>query len=187
MTTTLASAALANIKAKFTAVGLKERVETCPFKQFFIASEIKSSRQIIHQLLLRKARSNDKAEMQFLIVSQNLRFDLIEFTFITGLKFDQYPTHTVLTEMSRSKRLQQTYLNGDASLKLGELEAAFLNYVDIEDCWKLGLCYFVEAVLLADEPWSKVNIDLLSYVEDEEFFFSISLRYGLLSQDSQGS
>ena len=100
-----------------------------------------------------------------------MRFGLIEFAFITGLKFGQYPTHDVLTEMSSSKRLLQNYLNGDVSSKLGDLEAAFLNYVDVEDCWKIGLCYLVEVVLLIDEPWSKVNIDLLSYVEDKEFVF----------------
>ena len=122
--------------------------------------------------------------MQFLIGGQFFRFGLIEFAFITGLKFGQYPTHDVLTEMSSSKRLVDDYMGVDASPKLGDFEEAFLHYMDVEDCWKLGLCYFVEAVLLADEPWSKVNIDLLSYVEDEDFFFSISLGYGLLSQDS---
>ena len=68
------SAALAKIKAKFNAVGLRERTETCPFRQFFLASELKFSGQIIHKLLLRKVRSNNKIEMQFLIGSQILRW-----------------------------------------------------------------------------------------------------------------
>ena len=122
--------------------------------------------------------------MQFLIGGQILRFGLIEFAFITGLKFGQYPSHVVLTEMSSSKRLLETYLNGDESPKLFYLAEVFQNCQDVEDCWKLRLYYLVEAVLLADEPWSKVNIDFLLYVEDDEFFFSISLGYGLLSQDS---
>ena len=88
--------------------------------------------------------------------------------------------------MSSSTRLRETYLNGVASLKLANLEEAFQSCEYVEDCWKLGLCYLVEPVLLVDAPWSKVNIDFLSYVEEEEFFFSISLGYRLLSQDSQG-
>ena len=54
--------------------------------------------------------------------------------------------------MSSSKRLLQNYLNGDVFLKLWDLEVAFLNCVDVQDCCKLGLCYIVEVVLLADEP-----------------------------------
>ena len=100
-----ASAALAKIKAKFNAVGLKERAKTCPFRKFFFASELKFFGQIIHQLLPRKVRSNNKTEMQFLIGGQILRFGLIEFSFITELKFGQYPTYDVLNKMSSSKRL----------------------------------------------------------------------------------
>ena len=46
-----ASAALANIKVKFNTVGLRERAETYPFRQFLLATKLKFSRQIIHQYL----------------------------------------------------------------------------------------------------------------------------------------
>ena len=65
-------------------------------------------------------------------------------------------------------------MNGDVHPKLSELEDAFLSYQDVEDCWKLDLCYLVEGLLLADESQSEVNIDFLSFVEDEEFFFFFS-------------
>ena len=58
-------------------------------------------------------------------------------------------------------------MNGDVHLKLSYLEDAFLSYKNVEDYWKLGFYYLVEGLLLADEPWSKVNIDFLSFVEDE--------------------
>ena len=91
--------------AKFNAISLRERAETCPFRQFFLAPELKFSGQIIHKLLLKKVMSNNKIEMQFLIGGQILRFDLIEFAFITGLNIGQYPSHAELIEMSSNTRL----------------------------------------------------------------------------------
>ena len=73
--------------------------------------------------------------------------------------------------MSSSRRFWEIYINDVVHPKLLDLEDAFLSCQDVEDCWKLGLCYLVEGLLLADESWSKVNIDFLSFVEDEEFFF----------------
>ena len=58
-----ATTVMANIKAKFNALGLSQRVTICPFKQFFIAPDLKFSGQIIHQLLLRKVRSSNNNEM----------------------------------------------------------------------------------------------------------------------------
>ena len=81
-----AIATLANIKAKFNAIGLSEKVENCLFKQFSLAFERKFLGQIIHQLLLRKFRSSNNTEMQFLIGNQILRFGLIEFCIYHGIK-----------------------------------------------------------------------------------------------------
>ena len=58
------------------------------------------------------------------------------------------------------------------------LENAFLSCEDVEDGQKLGFCYLVEGLLLSYEPMSKVTIDFLSFVKDEEFvclfvFFNI--------------
>ena len=40
----MASTALAKIKTRFNAVGFREKVETCSFRQFFLAPELKFSR-----------------------------------------------------------------------------------------------------------------------------------------------
>ena len=75
-------------------------------------------------------------------------------------------------------------MNGDIVPKVTNLENAFVNYDDMEDSWKLDLCYLVEGLLLADEPTSKVNLDFFSFVEDEDFFFfSIFLGLELILQD----
>ena len=55
------------IKEKFHALGLNERAANCPFKQFFFAPNVKFSRIFIHQLLLRKIKSKESNEMNFLI------------------------------------------------------------------------------------------------------------------------
>ena len=49
-------------------------------------------------------------------------------------------------------------MNNDVAPKLTDLENAFVSCDDVEDGWKLDLCYLVEGLLLADEPKSKVNL-----------------------------
>ena len=60
-------------------------------------------------------------------------------------------------------------MNGDVALKLTNLENTFVSCDEVEDDSKLGLYYLVEGLLLVDEPTSKVNLDFLSFVEDEGF------------------
>ena len=81
-----------------------------------------------------------------------MRFGLVEFALITELNFGQYPSLAKTTQMSRSTRLWETYMNGDVHSKLADLEDAFLSFQDVEDCWKLCLFYLVEGLLLVDEP-----------------------------------
>ena len=162
-----ATTIMPKIKAKFEALGLNERAINCPFKQFFLVPDVKFSRVLIHQLLLRKVKSKESNEMHFLIGGKVLRFGLLEFALMTGLNFGQYPNLAKIIEMSISRRLVETYMNGDVAPKLIDLGNAFLS---CEDGWKLGL----EGLLLADEPTSKVNLDFLSFVEDAKFFFFFS-------------
>ena len=125
---------------------------------------------LINQLLLRKVKPKESNETYFLIGGKILRFRLLEFALITGLNFSEYPNLAKIIEMSMSRRLMETYMNNNIASKLTNLENAFLTCEDVEDCWKLGLCYLVESLLLADEPTSKYNLDFLSFVEDEFFF-----------------
>ena len=133
--------------------------------------DVKFSGVLINQLLLRKVKSKENNEMNFLIGGKVLRFRLLEFALIIRLNFGEYPNSIKIIEMTISRRLVETYMNNDVTSKLTDLENAFLSCEDVEDCWKLGLCYLVENLLFADEPTSKVNLDFLLFVEDEEFFF----------------
>ena len=57
--------ALNNIKSKLQDQQLLERVRACPFKQFFEAPTLRFFRVIIHQLLLRKMKSDSRNEIHF--------------------------------------------------------------------------------------------------------------------------
>ena len=109
---------MSKIKAKFNAFGLSQKAATCPFRQFCLAHDVKFSGVLIHQLLLRKVTSSDNNELQSIIGGQVLRFGLLEFVLIIGLNFGQYPNPTKITEMSSSRRLWETCMNGDVHPKL---------------------------------------------------------------------
>ena len=96
--------------------------------------------------------------MHFLIGGKVLRFGLLNFVLITRLNFGQYPNLAKINEMSTSRRPVETYMNSDVALKLTNLENAFLSCEDVEDGWKLDLCYLVEDLLLLDEQTSRVHL-----------------------------
>ncbi|PON54470.1 hypothetical protein TorRG33x02_302530 [Trema orientale] len=134
---------------------------------------MQASGVLIHQLLLRKVKSKNPAELQFFIGDSNLRFGLGEFALITTLNFGKEPDVGKYKSMTCSMRLRETYLNNKANVRSGELEAAFLNCEE-EDKWKLGLCYLVDGLLMAHESSTKILMDMLSFVENEEDFFNYS-------------
>ena len=63
--------------------------------------------------------------MNFLISGKVFRFGLLEFALITWLSFGEYPNLADITEMSMSRRLVETYMNGDVTSKLADLEKHF--------------------------------------------------------------
>ena len=65
--------------------------------------------------------------MIFLIGGQVLRFGLLEFALIIGLNFGQYPNHAKITEISISRRLWKTYMNGDVHPKLSSLVSRWVS------------------------------------------------------------
>ncbi|PON62407.1 Ulp1 protease family, C-terminal catalytic domain containing protein [Parasponia andersonii] len=163
---------MSKIKERFEKYDLLERAKQCPFKQFFLAPPMQASGVLIHQLLLRKVKSQNPTELQFFIGDSNLRFGLGEFALITALNFAKDLDIVKYKSMSSSMRLRETYLNNAANVRSCELEAAFLNCEEKEDVWKLGLCYLVDGLLMAQESSTKIMMDMLSFVENEEEFFN---------------
>ncbi|XP_062085260.1 uncharacterized protein LOC133791349 [Humulus lupulus] len=165
---------MSTIIAKFTTFDLLERAKQSPFKQFFLAPPLQYSGVIIHQLLLRRVVGRGKNEycLNFNICGQNTRFGISEFGLITGLNCGISPDQAKYKEMTKSKRLLQTYLNNKECLSSEELEDGFKRCDVKEDVWKLGLCFLVDSLLLPSEPKMKCFIDVLSMVENEDDFFN---------------
>ncbi|PON37531.1 Ulp1 protease family, C-terminal catalytic domain containing protein [Parasponia andersonii] len=124
---------MSKIKERFEKYDLLERAKQCPFKQFFLAPPMQALGVLIYQLLLRKVKSKNLAELQFFIRDSNLRFGLDEFALITALNFGKNLDVMKYKSMSSSMRLRETYLNNEANVRSGELEAAFLNCEEKED------------------------------------------------------
>ncbi|PON49833.1 hypothetical protein PanWU01x14_227320 [Parasponia andersonii] len=154
---------MSKIKERFEKYDLLERAKQCPFKQFFLAPPMQASGVLIHQLLLRKVKSQNPAELQFFIRDSNLRFGLGEFALITALNCAKDLDIMKYKSMSSSMRLRETYLNNAANVRSGELEAAFLNCEEKEDVWKFGLCYLADGLLMAQESSTKIMMDMLSF------------------------
>ncbi|PON50136.1 hypothetical protein TorRG33x02_315590 [Trema orientale] len=163
---------MSKIKERFEKYDLLEKAKQCSFKQFFLTPPMQASGVLIHQLLLRKVKSKNPAELQFFTWDSNLRFRLGEFALIMALNFGKDPDVVKYKSMTCSMRLRETYLNNEANVRSGELEAAFLNCEEKEDIWKLGLCYLVDGLLMAHESSTKILMDMLSFVENEEDFFN---------------
>ena len=53
------------IQEKFHALGLSEKAANYPFKQLFLAPDVKFFGVLIYQLLLRKVKSKEMNEMHF--------------------------------------------------------------------------------------------------------------------------
>ncbi|PON57913.1 Ulp1 protease family, C-terminal catalytic domain containing protein [Parasponia andersonii] len=133
---------------------------------------MQASGVLIHQLLLRKVKSKNPVELQFFIGDSTLRFGLGEFALITALNFSKDLDVVKYKSMSSSMRLRETYLNNKANVRSSELEAAFLNCEEKEDVRKLGFCYLVDGLLMAQESSTKILMDMLYFVENEEDFFN---------------
>ena len=168
--TMLFTGALAKIKDKFGSAGLMERVEESVFGQFFKAPETKFSGVIIHELLMRRVKSNTPTELHFYIGGKKLRFSANEFGLVTGLSFADYPARDELNLKQSNKRLLSQYLNNAQRVYLSDLESAFVQCPDVEDTWKLGLCYFVSTVIMAQEPKTQLDQRLLGLAESVDDF-----------------
>ncbi|XP_060959399.1 uncharacterized protein LOC133030619 [Cannabis sativa] len=171
----------ASIKAKFEAFNLTERVKETPFGVFWNANELKFSGVIVHQLLLRKMKVSEvkNDEVWFYVGKTEARFGRSEFGLITGLKMSGGPSTEELNTLCESDRILRDYLNNAKRVTFKTLWLAFEACDVADDVYKLGLCAFVEGVLLSRAEGVYIWSDMLKLVENEEKFFEYS--WGLLS------
>ncbi|KAM6560615.1 hypothetical protein CsatA_029854 [Cannabis sativa] len=171
----------ASIKAKFEAFNLTQKVKETPFGVFWNASELKFSRVIVHQLLLRKKKVSEAKndEVWFYVGKTEASFGRSEFGLITGLKMSSGPLSEELTAQCDSDRILRDYLNNSKRVTFKTLWLAFEACDVDDDVYKLGLCAFVEGVLLSRAEGVYIWTDMLKLVENEEKFFEYP--WGLLS------
>ncbi|KAM6598917.1 hypothetical protein CsatA_018526 [Cannabis sativa] len=138
------------IKLEFDKHGLADRAKARPFSQFWQAGALSFSLVLFYQLMLHKMIVNAEKddEMQFYIARNEMKFGVVEFVLITGLNFTKGPTDDEKEVMSGSDRLINIYFNRLDNVKIELFQNKFLAYEVLKDAYKVGLCLFVETVLL---------------------------------------
>ncbi|XP_060970027.1 uncharacterized protein LOC133037186 isoform X2 [Cannabis sativa] len=168
----------AKIKARFEEFNLNNTAKESRFGSFWNAVPLTFSSVLFHQLMLHKMKvdAQEELRMRFYVGRKEVRFGVLEFALITGLDFSSGPTEeekAAQVARSGSDRLINKYFNRSDSVKTEALQLQFTNCQNPEDLYKLGLCLFVESVLLGLEANALITPHILRYVEDLEFFFRI--------------
>ncbi|XP_060969086.1 uncharacterized protein LOC133036592 [Cannabis sativa] len=168
----------AKIKARFEEFNLNNTAKESRFGNFWNAVPLTFSSVLFHQLMLHKMKvdAQEELRMRFYVGRKEVRFGVLEFALITGLDFSSGPTEeekAAQVARSGSDRLINRYFNRSDSVKTEALQLQFTNCQNPEDLYKLGLCLFVESVLLGREANALITPHILRYVEDLEFFFRI--------------
>ncbi|CAA2949329.1 Hypothetical predicted protein [Olea europaea subsp. europaea] len=136
-----------NYKNKFS--------ESC-FGSLFRLKDIKLALQVIHQLLLRKIRTNKK-EVWFKIGEKNAKFGLEEFILVTGLNAgDDNDVHKTFREECRIvkeyfKKIGGKITNGDAYNAFATEENTYI------DLWWLDLVDDLDR--FETYPWGNFSIE----------------------------
>ncbi|XP_060965282.1 uncharacterized protein LOC115723646 [Cannabis sativa] len=168
----------AKIKARFEEFNLNNTAKESRFGSFWNAVPLTFSSVLFHQLMLHKMKvdAQEELRMRFYVGRKEVRFGVLEFALITGLDFSSGPTEeekAAQVARSGSDRLINKYFNRSDSVKTEALQLQFTNCQNPEDLYKLGLCLFVESVLLGREANALITPHIIRYVEDLEFFFRI--------------
>ncbi|XP_060958272.1 uncharacterized protein LOC115696517 [Cannabis sativa] len=168
----------AKIKARFEEFNLNNTAKESRFGNFWNVVPLTFSSVLFHQLMLHKMKvdAQEELRMRFYVGRKEVRFGVLEFALITGLDFSSGPTEeekAAQVARSGSDRLINRYFNRSDSVKTEALQLQFTNCQNPEDLYKLGLCLFVESVLLGREANALITPHILRYVEDLEFFFRI--------------
>ncbi|BBG99620.1 hypothetical protein Prudu_009366 [Prunus dulcis] len=106
--------------------------------------------------------------IKFIVGKKVIQFTAQQFCIVTGLRFGNLPFIPIPTNENCS--LKRKYFANDKSVKLLELEKAFLECDDADDVFKLGFIYFAVFVLLGSEKHVHIDMRYLKLAEDLEDF-----------------
>ncbi|CAA3023479.1 Hypothetical predicted protein [Olea europaea subsp. europaea] len=142
--------------------------ESC-FGSLLRLKDIKLASQVIHQLLLRKLRTNKK-EVWFKIGEKNTKFGLEEFILVTGLNAgDENDVDKTLGEECRI--VKEYFRNSGGKITKGDAYNAFVICKKRKsDKYKLGLIVILAYVLWATEENTYIDLWWLDLVDDLDRF-----------------
>ncbi|KAK0604257.1 hypothetical protein LWI29_013821 [Acer saccharum] len=109
---TSSMAAIKLIKEKLTEAQLSLFRTTC-FGKLLEMNNLKFSRQLVHNLLLKQIQSPVKSEMWFAVGGKTLRFSIQEFCLITDLECGPEPPVLSKEKWDGSGSFRSSMLNGE--------------------------------------------------------------------------
>ncbi|XP_047339892.1 uncharacterized protein LOC124943432 [Impatiens glandulifera] len=121
---------------------LLERVYNTQFRSLFTAPVLQFLGTIVHHMLMRRVSSNSK-EITFMVNGHELIFGMKEYALVTGLYFCSFPELNE-EEFRGCPPLSVKYFKGKNSVRMSELETAFLKCKDKEDAFKMGKNTLIE-------------------------------------------
>ena len=142
--------ALSLIKQRLAEQQYEVFKETCS-GHFVCLQDLQFSGQIVH------VRSTDKA-MYFKIGQKECRFSMLEFALITRLKC--HKEHDLLVhEKDNSDNICDVFIRDNHEFTQKQLQKAFSTAQSNDDTLmvKFVMLYFLESVLLGNEPKNKID------------------------------
>ncbi|KAK9195764.1 hypothetical protein WN943_003889 [Citrus x changshan-huyou] len=130
--------------------------ETC-FGHFVYLQDLQFSGQIVHALLLRYVRSTEKT-MYFKVGQKECRFSMLKFALITELKC--HKEHNLLVhEKNNGDNKCDGFMGGNHEFIQKQLQKVFSTAQSNNDTLmvKFVMLYFLEFVLLGNEPKNKID------------------------------
>ncbi|KAL2461633.1 Ubiquitin-like protease domain-containing protein [Abeliophyllum distichum] len=138
------------------------------FGKLYTVRSMQISLKLIHNLLIRRVRSENTDELWFCLGNkQDAQFSFLEFTLVTGFKRCDETEYK--NRILQNGRLFDKYFGDGDKITPSHLYDAFDNEEeDMNDKYKLGLACIYESVLRAKELNTKIDghiLDLVDYLD----------------------
>ena len=143
-----------------------------------ISYHYKHSSQMMWLLLVRQAQCSRAKEMWFIINGKPLRFSLMEYTLITGLKSSEYPDW--YNEQCKSTAFRERHFRGKKIITIEDIKQKLMAMAKQSqrkkgqrnnEKIKMALVLFVSSVLFnGDKPSTGIDQFIMGMVEDLDKF-----------------
>ena len=128
----------------------------------------------VHYMLLHSIKSNKKHEMWFMVDGKPVRFWMMEYALVTGLRCGELPGEVEekrIIDSTGAKRLANKVLAGNKSIKAQELEDRLKDgEFNDSETFKLCLVLFLHSILMASDSTKAIDIDWVMFASNLNFF-----------------